>query len=183
MTRMVHLNHRSHGSDTACRSRRRRGLGELPGQITNLECAAVRVPGALIGLGTWWPHPGSIVTAPPRNGFWWAQVDHFADRYRVVLIDPPGHGGSQKLTAAFTFEQCAQCVVDETALAADMESCSWAVRSVVSRRPDQRALLARVTTPVLVVVGAEDSRTPSWSTRWWTNSWPVDPRPSVPSMA
>jgi 3-oxoadipate enol-lactonase len=43
---------------------------------------------------------------------WSAQAEHFSDRYRVVLIDPPGHGGSERLTAAFTFEDCARCVVD-----------------------------------------------------------------------
>lgn len=43
---------------------------------------------------------------------WAAQAAAFGDRARVVLIDPPGHGGSEKLTAGFTFEDCAQCVVD-----------------------------------------------------------------------
>jgi 3-oxoadipate enol-lactonase len=40
--------------------------------------------------------------------------------------------------------------------AVDVASVSWAVKSVVLRRPDQRALLGTVTTPVLVVGGAED---------------------------
>ncbi|MDT7767222.1 MAG: 3-oxoadipate enol-lactonase, partial [Mycobacterium sp.] len=35
-------------------------------------------------------------------------------------------------------------------------SASWAVKSVVSARPDQRALLAGISTPVLVVGGVED---------------------------
>jgi 3-oxoadipate enol-lactonase len=38
----------------------------------------------------------------------------------------------------------------------NIASASWAVKSVVSARPDQRALLAGITTPVLVVGGAED---------------------------
>jgi len=42
----------------------------------------------------------------------------------------------------------------------DMRSGSWAVRSVVPARPDQRALLSRVTTPVMVVAGAEDATFP-----------------------
>ena len=184
---------------------------------------------------------------------WSAQAEYFADRYRVVLMDPPGHGGSEKLTDAFTFAECARCVVDVldglgiddahfvgnswggmigatvaatypdrirravlmncTASAAgrrqraeyglllavarllggirppltravlkaflgsttfrtrpdvvafvrttvendDLASCAWAVRSVVPRRPDQRALIERITTPVLVVAGAEDA--------------------------
>ena len=43
---------------------------------------------------------------------WTAQADHFADRCRVVLVDPPGHGQSQKLTATFDFADCARCIVD-----------------------------------------------------------------------
>ncbi|MGE0216198.1 alpha/beta fold hydrolase [Mycolicibacterium sp.] len=187
---------------------------------------------------------------------WAAQADHFGAGRQVILVDPPGHGGSEKLSAGFTFEQCAQTVVDIldalgiarthlvgnswggmigatfaarhpdrigravlmncTASAAgrrqkleyglllwlaerlgrirqpltrsvlnaflgpttfttrpdvvdfvraaaesvDMASVRWAVRSVVPERPDQRALLASVSTPVLVVAGAEDSTFP-----------------------
>ena len=40
-----------------------------------------------------------------------AQADYFSD-HRVVLVDPPGHGGSQKLNAPFTFAECARCIVD-----------------------------------------------------------------------
>ncbi|MCM2459446.1 alpha/beta fold hydrolase [Pseudomonas sp. CG7] len=47
------------------------------------------------------------------NGrMWMAQVHHFSKRYRVILIDPPGHGDSATLERAFTFADCAQCVVD-----------------------------------------------------------------------
>lgn len=45
------------------------------------------------------------------GGMWMAQARHFADRYRVVLIDSPGHGGSDPLTRLFDFDECAQCVV------------------------------------------------------------------------
>ena len=38
------------------------------------------------------------------GAMWSAQAKYFADRYRVVLIDPPGHGTSQRLTAPFSFE-------------------------------------------------------------------------------
>jgi 3-oxoadipate enol-lactonase len=50
--------------------------------------------------------------------------------------------------------------VRDTVQAADVSSCSWAVKSVVPARPDQRGVLARVTTPVLVVAGAEDATFP-----------------------
>ena len=43
--------------------------------------------------------------------------------------------------------------VRDTVQAVDVRSSAWAVRSVVPDRPDQRALLGRVTTPVLVVAG------------------------------
>jgi 3-oxoadipate enol-lactonase len=187
---------------------------------------------------------------------WTAQADHFSPRRQVILVDPPGHGGSEKLTAPFTFDDCARCIVDildalglphtdfvgnswggmiggtfaanhpdrvghavlmnctasaagarqkaeyglllrvakllggirgpltrsvlkaflgpttmrtrpevvafvrDTVRAADVTSCSWAVKSVVPGRPDQRALLARVSAPVLVVAGAEDATFP-----------------------
>jgi 3-oxoadipate enol-lactonase len=41
---------------------------------------------------------------------WSAQAAHFADRFQVILVDPPGHGGSSPLDRPFTFEQCAQVV-------------------------------------------------------------------------
>ena len=187
---------------------------------------------------------------------WSAQAEHFSSAHQVILVDPPGHGGSQKLTAPFTFTDCARVIVDildglglerthfvgnswggmiggtfaatyperignavlmnctaspagtrqkleygfllrmakliggirppltrsvlkaflgpttfstrpdvvafvrDTVQAADVSSCSWAVKSVVPARPDQRGLLARVTTPVLVVAGAEDATFP-----------------------
>ncbi len=187
---------------------------------------------------------------------WAGQAEAFGDRHRVVLIDPPGHGGSEKLTAPFSFTDCARTVADVldglgverahfvgnswggmiggtfaaqypdrigravlmncTASAAgvrqrfeyglllqtarllggirgpltrevlkaflgpttlrtrpdvvafvraaaarvDVGSASWAVRSVVPRRPDQHALLGGVRTPVLVVAGEEDATFP-----------------------
>jgi len=199
---------------------------------------------------------------------WSAQARHFADRYRVVLVDPPGHGESEPLTRTFTFEECARCIVDvldalgverahvvgnswggmiggtfaaihpdrvgrsvlmnctasaaglaqrveygvllrtarllgrirppltrsvlkaflgpttfrtrpavvsyvrDTVLADDLESCSWAVRSVVPRRPDQHALLSRITSPVLVVAGAEDATFPNAETKAMADAIP-----------
>ena len=48
----------------------------------------------------------------------------------------------------------------DTVQAVDMPSGSWAVRSVVPARPDQRSLFAKISTPVLVVAGAEDATFP-----------------------
>ncbi len=184
---------------------------------------------------------------------WTAQAEHFGNDHQVILVDPPGHGGSEKLTQSFTFDECVRCIVDildglgierthfignswggmiggtfaatypdrighavlmnctasaagtrqkieygvmlrvakllggvrppltrsvlkgflgpttfatrpdvvafvrDTVQAADVASCSWAVKSVVPARPDQRELLSRVRTPVLVVAGSEDA--------------------------
>ena len=43
---------------------------------------------------------------------WSAQAIHFGATRRVILVDPPGHGGSQKLTGPFTFDDCARVIVD-----------------------------------------------------------------------
>jgi 3-oxoadipate enol-lactonase len=43
---------------------------------------------------------------------WSSQADHFGSTRQVILVDPPGHGGSQKLTAPFTFDDCARVIVD-----------------------------------------------------------------------
>ncbi|MFF0343343.1 alpha/beta fold hydrolase [Kribbella sp. NPDC004875] len=187
---------------------------------------------------------------------WSAQAAHFADRFQVLLVDPPGHGGSEPLTEPFTFEQCAQVIVEilddlgidrvhlignswggmiggtfaalhpgrigiavlmnataspagrrqrfeygvltrsaqllkgirgplagpvrdaflgptakrekpevvatvnELARKVDVRSGMHAVTSVVPNRPDQRELLGRISTPVLVVAGAEDTTFP-----------------------
>ncbi|MEV5965077.1 alpha/beta hydrolase [Kribbella sp. NPDC051952] len=41
---------------------------------------------------------------------WSGQAKHFIDRFQVVLVDPPGHGGSSALTGPFSFEQCAEVI-------------------------------------------------------------------------
>lgn len=183
---------------------------------------------------------------------WHGVADGLVDRAQVVLIDPPGQGGSQHLTGMFTFNDCARCVADildglgidrahfvgnswggmiggtfaatyperigravlmnctagragigqrvqfamllalakwrgkigplltrpvlkaflgpttfrkrpevvahvrSAVKSVDIQSVSWAVKSVVPARPDQRALFADIKTPVLVVAGAED---------------------------
>jgi 3-oxoadipate enol-lactonase len=192
---------------------------------------------------------------------WAAQADHFGDRHRVILVDPPGHGGSERLTGMFSSADCARCIADildglgvdrahvignswggmigatfaathpdrigravlmnctasaagrrqkleygtllriakalrgirppltrsvlkaflgpttfttrpevvatvRTAVeAVDVSSAACAVKSVVPARPDQRALLGRVQTPVLVVAGIEDATFPVPETR------------------
>ena len=183
---------------------------------------------------------------------WHAVADDLVAHWQVVLVDPPGQGGSQPLSDMFTFGDCARCVVDildglgidrahfvgnswggmigatfaatyperigravlmnctagrasvrqkvqfamllrlaqwhgeigplltrsvlkaflgpttfrerpdvvaqvrSAMTSVNVASVSWAVKSVVPARPDQRALLAGITTPVLVVGGAED---------------------------
>lgn len=43
---------------------------------------------------------------------WAGQAARFGADHRVVLVDPPGHGGSEPLRAMFGFTECARCVVD-----------------------------------------------------------------------
>jgi 3-oxoadipate enol-lactonase len=50
--------------------------------------------------------------------------------------------------------------VRDTVAAVDIESASWAVKSVVPARPDQRSLFAKISTPVLVIAGTEDATFP-----------------------
>jgi 3-oxoadipate enol-lactonase len=46
------------------------------------------------------------------GAMWGGQVDEFEPDYRVIVVDPPGHGGSEKLTAPFSFTDCADTVAD-----------------------------------------------------------------------
>ncbi|NKF23940.1 alpha/beta fold hydrolase [Solimonas marina] len=56
---------------------------------------------------------------------WLAQADYFIGRgYRVVLIDPPGAGGSAPLTRPFSFDECAQCIV-QILDALEIERAHW----------------------------------------------------------
>src|SRR5262245_54368033 len=41
---------------------------------------------------------------------WFDLAARFTDRYRVVLVDPPGHGQSDPLEGMFTFDDCARCI-------------------------------------------------------------------------
>ena len=216
---------------------------------TVLGTVRVQVSGSGEAMMFW---PSLLMT----GDMWAAQASHFGTDHRVILVDPPGFGESQKLTAPFTFEDCARCIVDildglgvprthfvgnswggmiggtfaathpdrvggavlmnctaspagmrqkveygfllrmagllggvrppltrsvlkaflgpttmrtrpdvvafvrDSVRRVDIRSGAWAVRSVVPRRPDQRALLSKVTTPVLVVAGVEDATFP-----------------------
>jgi len=199
---------------------------------------------------------------------WAAQAAHFADRFTVLVVDPPGHGASEALTRGFTFEECATVIeqvldhfgvtrahvlgnswggmiggtfaalhpdrigvavlMNATASTAgryqrieyaamlraarllhgikppltrsvlkaflgpttlrtrhdvvravrtslshvDMASATWAVRSVVPQRPDQRELFAGISTPVLVIAGDEDATFPVAENRAMAESIP-----------
>lgn len=44
------------------------------------------------------------------GSMWTEQARYFADRYTVILVDPPGHGDSQALHRMFRFEDCAHSI-------------------------------------------------------------------------
>jgi 3-oxoadipate enol-lactonase len=77
--------------------------------VTNVQTVLgevhVQVRGNGPGMVFW---PSLLMT----GDMWTAQAEHFADRYRVVLVDPPGHGRSQALTSMFSFDDCARCIAD-----------------------------------------------------------------------
>ncbi|MDP3859841.1 MAG: alpha/beta hydrolase [Stagnimonas sp.] len=54
---------------------------------------------------------------------WRAQAAHFGGRYRVVSIDPPGHGGSEALRGHFDMDDCAE-VLREILDALDAPDCA-----------------------------------------------------------
>jgi 3-oxoadipate enol-lactonase len=221
---------------------------------TALGTIRVQVSGSGEALMFW---PSLLMT----GDMWAAHAEHFASRCRVILVDPPGHGQSEKLTGMFDFAECARSIVDmldglgierthfvgnswggmiggtfaamypdrvgsavlmnctaspagarqkleygfllrmagllggvrppltrsvlkaflgpttfatrpgvvafvrDTVQAVDVGSASWAVKSIVPARPDQRSLFAKISTPVLVVAGAEDATFPVQETR------------------
>jgi 3-oxoadipate enol-lactonase len=228
------------------------GIGGQLGERTvdtALGTLRVQVGGTGAAIVFW---PSLLMT----GDMWHAVAEDLVTRAQVVLVDPPGHGGSQPLTQMFTFGDCARCVVDildglgvdqahfvgnswggmiggtfaasyperigravlmnctagragirqkaqfamllrlaqwhggigpvltrpvlkaflgpttfrerpdvvaqvrSAVKSVNIASVSWAVKSVVPARPDQRALLAGITTPVLVVAGAEDATFP-----------------------
>jgi 3-oxoadipate enol-lactonase len=62
-------------------------------------------PGAGPAVLMW---PSLLLT----GDLWAGQVARFGAHNRLVLIDPPGHGRSEPLSAMFSFTECARCVVD-----------------------------------------------------------------------
>jgi 3-oxoadipate enol-lactonase len=62
--------------------------------------------------------------------------------------------------------------VTEALRRAEVRSVSWAVKSVVPRRPDQRELFASIRVPVLVVAGAEDATFPVAEARTMADAIP-----------
>ena len=212
---------------------------------TVLGRVRVQVGGAGAPIVFW---PSLLMT----GDMWHGVADDLIARSQVVLVDPPGHGGSQPLTGMFTFGDCARCIADildglgvdrahfvgnswggmiggtfaatypdrvgravlmnatagragvrqkvqfavllrlaqwhgeigpvltrsvlkaflgpttfrerpdvvaqvrSAVKSVNIASASWAVKSVVPARPDQRGLFAEITTPVLVVAGVED---------------------------
>jgi len=54
---------------------------------------------------------------------WQAQAAHFGGRYRMVLIDPPGHGRSEPLRRGFTLEDCARSLC-QVLDALELDDCS-----------------------------------------------------------
>jgi 3-oxoadipate enol-lactonase len=224
---------------------------ELRERTVNTALGTVRVQVAGSGAPIiFWP---SLLMT---GDMWHGVAEKLVARSQVILVDPPGHGGSQPLTEMFRFSDCAHCVVDildglgldrahfvgnswggmtgatfaarhperigravlmnctagrasirqklqfavllrlaqwqgeigaaltrpvleaflgpttlrerpevvaqvrSAVKSVNIASASWAVRSVVPARPDQRALCAGIRTPVLVVGGAEDATFP-----------------------
>jgi len=88
------------------------GLYEVRSVPTVLGKINVRT----IGLGpamVCWP---SLLMS---GAMWRGQVDRFGPAHRMVLIDPPGHGGSEPLQRTFTLVECAVClaqVLDDLAI-------------------------------------------------------------------
>jgi 3-oxoadipate enol-lactonase len=72
---------------------------------TALGRVRVRVRGSGEAMLFW---PSLLMT----GDMWSAQADRFGDRRRVILVDPPGHGESEKLTRPFSFDDCARCIAD-----------------------------------------------------------------------
>lgn len=72
---------------------------------TALGAVRVQVGGAGEPIVFW---PSLLMT----GDMWRRVADHLVERSQVVLVDPPGHGGSQPLSEGFTFDDCARCVVD-----------------------------------------------------------------------
>ncbi|MEU7764198.1 alpha/beta hydrolase [Nocardia sp. NPDC049190] len=72
---------------------------------TVLGTIRVRITGSGTPVLCW---PSLLMT----GDMWLAQAEYLAGQHTVIMVDPPGHGGSQPLTAMFGFDDCARCIVD-----------------------------------------------------------------------
>jgi pimeloyl-ACP methyl ester carboxylesterase len=101
------------------------------------------------------------------GSMWSAQAAHFESDHQVVVVDPPGHGPTTRRTRPEVMSFIEQSIRD-----ASVRSCSWAVTTVVPRRPDQHALFAKIQAPVLVIAGAQDATFPVPETRRMADAIP-----------
>jgi 3-oxoadipate enol-lactonase len=76
-------------------------------QTIQVPTALGRIHVSLAGQGpTMLCWPSLLMTGSLWNG----QLAEFSSEYRMVLVDPPGHGASEVLSRCFTLEECALCV-------------------------------------------------------------------------
>lgn len=71
--------------------------------LTNLGRVHLRIVGTGPAMVCW---PSLLMTGM----MWEGQIKHFSSSYRMILVDPPGHGESDKLSRTFTLEECAECL-------------------------------------------------------------------------
>lgn len=84
---------------------------------TTLGRVRVEVTGDGPGMLLW---PSLLMSA----SLWRGQAAHFAATRTVVAVDPPGHGGSEPLRAAFSFDECAR-VIEELLDALDLDRVDY----------------------------------------------------------
>jgi pimeloyl-ACP methyl ester carboxylesterase len=96
---------------------------------------------------------------------WNAQRDFLADRFRVVLIDGPGHGESSHPDRTYTLEDCAEAalaVLDRLDIAsAPFVGCAWGGHvgvTLAARHPERISRLIVLGSPMQPLVGLERVR-------------------------
>ncbi|NIH84869.1 alpha/beta fold hydrolase [Amycolatopsis granulosa] len=127
--------------------------------------------GAMVGATFAARHPDRVLTSTLMNGTASAAPRRQKAEFAALLamakllrgIRPPLTRSVGKAflgpTSLRTRPEVVARVI-ELARRNDVRSLTFAVTSVVSRRPDQRALLASIRTPVLVIGGREDATFP-----------------------
>lgn len=83
--------------------------------LTNLGKVHLRIVGTGSAMVCW---PSLLMT----GRMWEGQVEHFSNSYRLILVDPPGHGESDQLSRTFTLEECAECL-REILVALNISDC------------------------------------------------------------